>query len=218
MNTQTQGRMGKAEPAIIEQAERPTKSEATRQRILDAAALVFGRKGFAQTRLSDIAKVADMKAGSLYYHFSSREKLVAEVMSLGVNSTFETVSARLNDLPDSANSIERIQIAIETHLLCLIERSDYARAVSKLSGQVPRNIQAQHEANEAEYGKVWRKLLRDAAADGSVRNDLNLSAVRMFILGAMSWSIEWYKPENGSAASVARDFSEMVINGLRSQA
>lgn len=194
-----------------------SKSEQTRQRILDAAAFVFSRKGFSRTRLSDIAKVANMKAGSLYYHFSSREELTAEVMSLGVNYTFRTVLDRLENLPPQTDSITRLRIAIETHLLCLIERSDYARANTKLSGQVPRNIQVRYDASEAEYGQIWRKLLREAVADGSLRDDVNMSAIRMFILGAMSWSVEWFKPENGPAASVARDFSEMVIDGLRNR-
>ena len=194
-----------------------TKSEQTRQRILHAAAFVFSRKGFSRTRLSDIAKVANMKAGSLYYHFSSREELTAEVMSLGVNYTFRTVQNRIENLPPQTDSITRLRTAIETHLLCLIERSDYARANTKLSGQVPRNIQVRYDASEAEYGQIWRKLLRDAVADGSLREDVNMSAIRMFILGAMSWSVEWFKPENGPAASVARDFSEMVLNGLRAQ-
>ena len=34
----------------------------------------------ARTRLTDIAEAADMKAGSLYYHFDSREALVEEAL------------------------------------------------------------------------------------------------------------------------------------------
>jgi AcrR family transcriptional regulator len=41
-------------------------------KILDAAAEVFSEQGYA-ARLSDIAERAGMKAGSLYYHFDSRE-------------------------------------------------------------------------------------------------------------------------------------------------
>lgn len=190
------------------------KSELTRKRILDAAAFVLGRKGFNESKLADIAKFAGMKAGSLYYHFSSREELVAEVMSIGVNNTFQTVMQRLEKLPKEASHIDQLRVAMETHLLCLIEKSDYARAVTKLSGQVPKYIQAQHTANEQIYGKVWKKLLRDAEASGELRSDLNLGAIRMLILGAMSWSIEWYKPENGPAEDVARDFSEMILHGL----
>ena len=40
------------------------KSEATRLRILDAAARVFAQRGYADTRLSDIAQEAGTFAGS----------------------------------------------------------------------------------------------------------------------------------------------------------
>ncbi|MDF1778454.1 MAG: TetR/AcrR family transcriptional regulator [Rhizobiaceae bacterium] len=190
------------------------KSAKTRERILDAAAFVFSRKGFSRTRLSDIAKVAEIKTGSIYYHFSSREELTAEVMARGVSYTYRTVMARLDELPEGTDNLTRLKTAIDVHLRCLIERSEYARANTKLNGQVPKHIQALHSSNEAKYGEVWRKLLRDAAANGQLRQDLNLSAIRMFILGAMSWSVEWYKPENGPAASVAHDFTEMILNGL----
>tara|TARA_R110002049_G_scaffold77947_3_gene199031 strand:- start:1022 stop:1636 length:615 start_codon:yes stop_codon:yes gene_type:complete len=192
-----------------------TKSEATRLKILDAAAFVLARKGYAGTRLDDIARVAEMKAGSLYYYFSSREDLVTEVMSIGVNQTSMAVSDKLNALPQGCNSGTRLRTALEAHLLCLIELNDYARANSKLNGQVPKSIQLQHNANEAKYGKLWRKLFRDLETSGTVRSDINFSAIRMFTLGAMAWAVEWYRPENGSPEKLARDFSTFVLDGLR---
>ena len=59
------------------------KAEATRQGILEAAARIFRRDGYASARLSDIAAEMGMKAGSLYYHFGSREALVEAVMEQG---------------------------------------------------------------------------------------------------------------------------------------
>jgi AcrR family transcriptional regulator len=59
----------------------------TRRRILDAAAEVFSEQGYG-ARLSDIAERAGMKTGSLYYHFDSREDLVAEVLRLGIDGAW----------------------------------------------------------------------------------------------------------------------------------
>ena len=72
-------------------AERLTKSERTRQRILDAAAKVFREQGYANARLADIAELADMQTGSLYYHFDGREDLVAEILRLGVETSWQHV-------------------------------------------------------------------------------------------------------------------------------
>ena len=57
-----------------------TKSAATRQRILDAAAKAFRRKGFVATRLQEIGDIAGMRAGSIYYHFDSKEQILEEVL------------------------------------------------------------------------------------------------------------------------------------------
>ncbi|WP_158617264.1 TetR/AcrR family transcriptional regulator [Falsigemmobacter faecalis] len=190
------------------------KSDLTRQRVLDAAAQIFARRGFSGTTLSDIAKAAGLKTGSLYYHFASREDLVAEVMARGVRQVAESVEAALAALGPEARPIERLRTAVEQHLLCLLERSDYARANTKLSSEVPPHLRSLHAANEEIYGALWKDLLAQAAAAGEIRSDLSLSAVRMLMLGAMAWAPEWYRPEAGPARDLARTFSEMTFAGL----
>ena len=61
-----------------------TKSDSTRLRILHAAAKAFRQNGYAASSLRDIADSADMQAGSLYYHFDSKEVLAEAVMDEGV--------------------------------------------------------------------------------------------------------------------------------------
>jgi AcrR family transcriptional regulator len=195
-------------------AKPEAKSERTRRRILDAAARVLRQKGFAGTRLADIARAADMQAGSLYYHFGSREELVAEVMRTGVANAFEAVQRRLAELPAEAGAGARLRAAMETHLQFLVEQSDYASATIKLIGQVPREMQDRQIANERVFGKLWKKLLREAQDTGDIRGDLNLSVVRMMVMGAMNWAVEWYDPDRGPAEDIARDFIAMVMEGL----
>src|SRR3954467_8164786 len=51
-------------------AERDTKRV-----VLDSPAKLFRIHGYAATSLRDIAAAAGMKAGSLYYHFSSKDEI-----------------------------------------------------------------------------------------------------------------------------------------------
>ena len=57
-----------------------SKSARTRRRILDAGASAFRRDGYAAVKLKDIATLAGLQAGSLYYHFRSKEEIVEEVL------------------------------------------------------------------------------------------------------------------------------------------
>ena len=61
-----------------------SKSARTRERILDAAAHVLSRKGYAGTRLSDVADQAEIQAPAIYYYFPSRDDLIEEVMWSGI--------------------------------------------------------------------------------------------------------------------------------------
>ncbi len=51
----------------------------TRQRVLEAANLLFSTKGFAATGTADIARAADVSEGSIFYHFGSKNNLLVEI-------------------------------------------------------------------------------------------------------------------------------------------
>jgi AcrR family transcriptional regulator len=62
---------------------RRTKEEAqvTRQSLLDAALQVFSNKGYAATRLEDIAEAANVTRGAIYHHFGSKAELFAALIT-----------------------------------------------------------------------------------------------------------------------------------------
>jgi AcrR family transcriptional regulator len=59
---------------------REEKKALTRQRLLDAAAIVFGRKGVAGASLDDVADVAGLTKGAVYSNFNNKEELIAAVL------------------------------------------------------------------------------------------------------------------------------------------
>lgn len=190
------------------------KSEATRESILNAAARVFRAEGYSGATLSGIAARIGMKAGSLYYHFDSREALVEAVMARGVTRTAEAVKAKLGALPANAKKMERLRAAIETHLLLILEQEDIASATIKLIWQVPPAIRERILAQQRAYGAVWKKLLSEARAAGDIRPDLDLSVVRMAIMGALNWSADWYRLGKMSPAAIAADIVALLTGGL----
>ena len=77
-----------------------SKSARTRDRILDAAAHVLSRKGYAGTRLTDVADRAAIQAPAIYYYFPSRDDLIEEKyrgMGFG-RQTMEFVADRAREL------------------------------------------------------------------------------------------------------------------------
>ena len=55
--------------------------EATRRAILDAAYELFYRKGYARVGVDEVAALAKVTKRTLYYHFRSKDDLLAEVLN-----------------------------------------------------------------------------------------------------------------------------------------
>lgn len=64
--------------------EREKQKEQRRSAILAAGLDLFVSRGYAATKVEDIAKAADMSAGLLFHYFPSKEALYRELVSLGL--------------------------------------------------------------------------------------------------------------------------------------
>lgn len=57
----------------------PEATEETRKAIVDAARFLFGTRGFAETKISDICARINLTKGALFHHFKSKEALFEEI-------------------------------------------------------------------------------------------------------------------------------------------
>jgi AcrR family transcriptional regulator len=191
------------------------KSERTRERILDAAAACFRERGFAGTRLSDIAERAQLQTPSLYYHFPSKEELIEEVLALGVTRTFAHVQEQVAVAGD--DPLERLAAAIRAHLTMVVETGNYSAANLRLYGQMPEDIRRRLQRTQRRVGRYWNDLLADAQKAGALRPDLDLSATRMLILGSLNWVAEWYRSGGLSPEELAEQATTLLLDGIRAR-
>ena len=77
-------------------AERITRAngEASRRRILDAAAEIAGERGYAGTSISDVSKRSGLPKSSIYWHFADKDALFAAVIEDSYEQWMETFSIR----------------------------------------------------------------------------------------------------------------------------
>jgi len=97
--------------------------EETRNKIITVATKLFSRFGFHKTSMDEIAKIARKAKGSLYYHFSSKEDLFKEVVSVEIVS-LKTQLMAITDNPDLRPS-EKIKKYLITRMKVLNEASNY---------------------------------------------------------------------------------------------
>jgi TetR/AcrR family transcriptional regulator, cholesterol catabolism regulator len=190
------------------------KSERTRQRILDSAARVLSVKGFAGTRLTDVADDAELQAPAIYYYFPSREDLIEEVMYCGIADMRSHLQDTLRALPAGTTPMDRIMAAVEAHLRHELELSDYTTASIRNSGQVPEHLLTRQKKEDAAYGRIWHGLFADAIESGEIRADLDARYARLLVMGALNWAAEWWDSKRGSIETLVETARVLVRNGL----
>ncbi|MGE3803077.1 MAG: TetR/AcrR family transcriptional regulator [Gemmataceae bacterium] len=87
----------------------PEHKAQTRERILEAAARVFRRQGYAGTGIDAVMAEAGLTAGAFYAHFASKEALFAEIVPHALEQTSTLTGADFAELqgPDWARAVAR---------------------------------------------------------------------------------------------------------------
>jgi AcrR family transcriptional regulator len=110
-------RLGRSEATSEREGARPLSRRKqlgvkSRRRIVDAAAALMAERGFAGTSIAAVSQCSGLPSGSIYWHFESKEALLAAVMEEGARRWFDTIprveeldmdpAARVTELFDAA--------------------------------------------------------------------------------------------------------------------
>jgi AcrR family transcriptional regulator len=74
-----------------EPTKRQQQGENSRELILDATEKLMATRGYAATSISDIRKACGLPPSSIYWHFGSKEGVVAAVMERGAERYFAAI-------------------------------------------------------------------------------------------------------------------------------
>ena len=107
----------------------------SRRRIVDAAAALMAERGFAGTSIAAVSQRSGLPSGSIYWHFDSKEALLAAAVEEGARRWFEALPSidGLSTDPDerSAALFEAVDASLESHpellrllLLIALERRE----------------------------------------------------------------------------------------------
>lgn len=192
-----------------------SKSERTREGILSAAAHLFRYEGYYATTMRDIAQEAGIEAGSIYYHFQSKDQILSEVLDLGVRQLYEKVSEIVRSKKGSSDKFrDTFALLIETHLTFLLTASDFTSANIRNYPMLTDEARAPHRELRASYAEVWNSFLKDAKRAGDLRSDISVTAIRQFVLSAMNWTVEWYDVDRYPVHILAERMSNLILNGM----
>ncbi len=187
------------------------KGVEARQRIISVAEALFSRQGFDGTSMRHIAAEANMQPASMYYYFPSKEELLWAVWEHGGLELLARARAAAVAGQDPWARMEALCVAHITGLL------DWRKANQLLfvmpPSQYPEGIRDRVIALRDEYEQVFASVIDTLP----LRADVDRQRFRLTLIGALSWSLYWYRPEGDPPALIARQMLAMLRDGVEAR-
>lgn len=170
-----------------------SKADATKERIVKVARELANKVGTMNITLRGLAAAAGIEAGSIYYHFDSKDAIIVAVLADGIDGATAAVMQAIAKTGPDSSPIDKLDAALRAHLKYVV-REGFASRLSSIR-QLPARFRDHHMKQERAYAGIFGELLRDAEAEGYIRPGYNLTAIRMLSMGALTWVAEWFDPK-----------------------
>jgi len=171
----------------------PKKEEsaagATSARILEAAADLFGEKGFYAATTRELATRLNIQQASLYHHISNKEELLHRICR-------QVMDCFLTDLPVALNQEEtpggRISAFVDAHLQVMGQNPPQTLAMVTEFRALSRLHFAEISESYKEYSRLLDSELDAARRSGILRTDISPKYIRLALLNTLNWTPRWF--------------------------
>lgn len=180
--------------------------------IMNAAMQLFGKQGFTGTSMRDIAGAVGLLPGSLYAHIASKEALLLEIITDGIERFLAVAEPQAAAAGDP---LVRLRNMIAAHVEVVAENPERSQVVFHqwrflAEDNLPKAIE-----RRSRYETCFVKVVEDGVRSGQIRADVNLRIAVLTILGALNWTPEWFSPAGRlSARDVGERMADTLLGGI----
>lgn len=197
---------------------RARKQEQRRAEIIESAAESFMERGFHATTIDDVARRMGCTKGQIYYYYGSKTDLFFDVHRTGMNHLFKALAPALDYTGTGAEVLEQMLLA---HANAMLEFHTFENVVAQ-GVQIHR-----FGATTPEQRRIIRELMDDRdrfethfkrALENGIKDrslcETDVSVTVKMLLGALQWSIFWYRPRPNETAKSRNALAQKMVTPL----
>lgn len=185
----------------------------SRQDILFTAARLFQEKGYDATSMQDVASALDLSKAALYHHFESKDEILFQIMSYGMDIFENQVVAVVKGIADPE---ERLRSCIRLHIEVVVGGREREITVilhenHALRPEEMRQINARKKAYIVFLENLIGEVQRRRGGRYAVRPKVGAFA----LLGMINWMYQWWRPQGEvSGPEMAKEYTALFLQGI----
>ncbi|KNE80752.1 MULTISPECIES: TetR/AcrR family transcriptional regulator [Streptomyces] len=185
----------------------------TPESLLAVAVGVFNERGYDGTSMEHLSRAAGISKSSIYHHVRGKEELLRLAISRALDGLFAVL-----DEPGAreGRAVERLEHVTRRTAEVLMAELPYVTLLLRVRGNTGTERWAMERRRE--FDQRVAALLKQAAADGDLREDVDARLATRLLFGMINSIAEWYRPDGGGAAERERVADAVVLlafGGLR---
>jgi AcrR family transcriptional regulator len=184
------------------------------QQILDAAARLFAKHGFADADTQLLADELGVGKGTIYRYFPSKEALFLAAADRVMRQMRERIDCRIKDVADP---LDRIAVAIRTFLAFFADNPDFVELLMQERAQFKDRKEPTYFQHRKVNVERWKALYRQLIAEGRIRDmpvERITDVLSNLVYGTMFSN--YFTGNQHSFEAQADDILDVVFHGILS--
>jgi AcrR family transcriptional regulator len=158
--------------------------------LLTVAVAVFNERGFEATSMDELAGRLGVTKSAIYHHVPRKDELLRLALDRALDGLF-AVTREPAALTGPA--IDRLEHVVRGSVRVLTAELPFVTLLLRVRGNSDVEVAALHRRRE--FDRIVTHLVRAAAAEGTVRDDVPAGVVARLLFGTVNSLTEWYRPD-----------------------
>ena len=191
------------------------KDNEKHHRIIEAATKVFARNGFYQSKISEIAKEANVADGTIYIYFENKDDILISLFEEQMKIVLDNMALQIAEIEDPAEKLEKFA---STHLGLIEMNKDMAEIIQVELRQSGKFMKEYKNERFLEYLDIIGNIISEGQKKGLFKQDVIPGVAKRAFFGALDevsrfWVLSSRKQYD--IKTVAKQISGFFLNGIR---
>lgn len=180
--------------------------------IIDAAASLFRKSGFANVRMQDIGLAVGLSKAGLYHHCPRKELLLADIVRL----CGELLTIQLQSAQSLANSPKmRLKAFVVSRMETIAQHQDFFTIIWQERPFINRADFSDIAKRAEAYRAGVRQIIKDAKNAGEISSSVDPHLLMLALDGMTGWAYLWYRGSGGEKpAQIGEAFWNYISRGI----
>jgi TetR/AcrR family transcriptional regulator, fatty acid metabolism regulator protein len=195
-------------------SQKAMRDHQKREKIIKAAVEVFARKGFYQSKVSEIAQAAAVADGTIYLYFHNKDDILISIFEEAMTKIINEMQDKVGQETDPRKKIEQFA---KTHMGLVKKNRALSEVIQVEIRQSSKFMKEYDNRKFAQYLDMISEIIIEGQDQGLFRQDINPGIIKRAFFGALDelsrlWVLAPHK--NYAVTAAAKQISDCFLKGL----